>query len=87
LRQFRSLPIFAYMETAIRPDGMRIRLLRVGRRMNGTALAERVGVTRHHLANVELGRSTPSLDLLVRIANELDVSVDYLLGRDQEKAA
>ena len=66
---------------------MRIRLLRVARRINGAAFAERVSVTRQHLANVELGRSSPSLDLLVRIAGELGVSVDYLLGRGEPELA
>ena len=66
---------------------MRIRLLRTARSINIVAFAERVGATRQHMSNVELGRSAPSLDLLVRIASELDVSVDYLLGRGEPELA
>ena len=66
---------------------MRIRLLRTARSINIVAFAERVGATRQHLGNVELGRSSPCLDLLVRIASELDVSVDYLLGRGEPELA
>jgi transcriptional regulator with XRE-family HTH domain len=79
------------METAIIPPvpgmGMRIRLLRTAHRMNVIVFAERVSITRQHMSNVELGRSAPSLDLLVRIASELGVSVDYLLGRDEPPSA
>jgi transcriptional regulator with XRE-family HTH domain len=74
----------AYMETAERHNGERIRRARGGHGfLNGTAFAKRLGISRQHLANIETGRSAPGRDLLVRIANELDVSVDYLLGRDE----
>jgi transcriptional regulator with XRE-family HTH domain len=77
------------METETIPPvtglGMRIRLLRTARSINIVTFAERVGATRQHLGNVELGRSSPSLDLLVRVASELGVSVDYLLGRGEPK--
>ena len=33
--------------------------------------------------NYESGDREPSLDLLVKIADYLDVSIDYLLGRDE----
>ena len=68
-------------------NGERIRLLRTARSVSVTAFAERVSITRQHMSNVELGRSAPSLDLLVRIASELGVSVDYLLGRDEPPSA
>jgi transcriptional regulator with XRE-family HTH domain len=79
------------METVIIPPGtgmgMRIRLQRTARSINIIAFAKRIGVTRQHLSNVELGRSSPSLELLVRVAGELGVSVDYLLGRGEPELA
>ena len=83
----RSVHSIACMETAARHNGMRIRLLRTERRIKGIELAERVGVTRQHLANVELGRSAPSLELLVKISQEFGVPLDDLIVRDAVKAA
>lgn len=65
---------------------MRIRLARTARDINATDFAERVGITRKHLWNLERDRHAPSLDLLVRIADELGTSTDYILGRDPELA-
>jgi transcriptional regulator with XRE-family HTH domain len=67
--------------------GMRIRLLRTARSVSVTAFAERVSVTRQYLSKVERGCSSPGRDLLIRIASELDVSVDYLLGRGEPELA
>ena len=77
----------AHMETAARQNGMRIRLLRVERRINGVSFAKRVGVSRQHLANIELGRSAPSLELLVRISREFGVPLDDLILRDESEPA
>lgn len=35
------------------------------------------------LYRYEVGAHTPSMDIIERIADALDVSVDYLLGRDE----
>ena len=86
LTPFLSMPIVSVMETAIRQNGTRIRLARGGRGFNGTAFAKRLGISRQHLANIEYDRAAPSLELLVRIADELGTSTDYLLGRDAKAA-
>lgn len=39
------------------------------------ALAEKLGVTREHISAIENGRKEPSLTLLKKIANKLDVSL------------
>ena len=41
-------------------------------------LAEMVGVNRFHISNIERGKSSPSLKLLIKIADALDVSLDDL---------
>lgn len=43
-------------------------------------LAEKVGVRHWWLSEVESGKSTPSLQLLLRIANELGVTTNDLLN-------
>jgi len=41
-------------------------------------LAELVGVNRFHISNIERGKSLPSVKLLIKIANVLDVSLNDL---------
>lgn len=48
---------------------------------NQTELAEYCCVTRQAITEMKSGRSYPSLDTLVKIADYFEVSTDYLLGR------
>ena len=56
------------------------------RRQNGLTLAEaaqKLGIQRRSLSNIESGAKGCSIDLLVRIADTYGCSLDYLiLGRD-----
>jgi transcriptional regulator with XRE-family HTH domain len=47
-------------------------------RLTQAELGRRVGVTRGHIANIELGRSDPSLELMERIATALDLEIDLV---------
>ncbi len=47
-------------------------------RLTQDELGQRVGVTRGHIANIELGRSDPSLELMERIATALDLEIDLV---------
>ena len=38
-------------------------------------LAEKVGVSTHHIAMIEIARHYPTLDLVERIANSLDIEI------------
>jgi len=42
-------------------------------------LAELVGVNRFHISKIERGKRSPSVKLLVKIANVLGVPIDDLL--------
>jgi DNA-binding XRE family transcriptional regulator len=42
-------------------------------------LAELVGVNRFHISKIERGKRTPSVKLLIKIADVLNVSLDDLL--------
>jgi len=44
-------------------------------------MAERLGMKQPSYIRYEQGTSEPTLETLVKIADVLDVSVDYLLGR------
>ena len=60
---------------------MRIRELRKQKGMDGKTLAEKVGVTPAAISNYELGQREPSYEMLLKIAEELDTTVDYLLEK------
>lgn len=59
--------------------GMRIALLRAEKGWSQAELARRIGVSTSAVGMYEQGRREPSLDLLVRLAQELGVTTDYLL--------
>jgi len=46
-------------------------------------LADMLGITQPSYIRYENGTSEPSFEMLVRIADIFDVSVDYLLGRSE----
>lgn len=47
-------------------------------------LAEQVGVHQTFISHVEKGLKTPTVSMLVAIADVLDCSIDGLLGRDEK---
>jgi transcriptional regulator with XRE-family HTH domain len=59
--------------------GMRIALLRASNSWSQAELARRIGVSASAVGMYEQGRREPSLDLVVRLANEFGVTTDYLL--------
>ena len=42
-------------------------------------MAERAGISVVHLCNIELGKKTPGLTVLIRIAEALEVATDWIL--------
>lgn len=61
------------------PLGERIKELRKEAGWSQGELAERVGTDARQVSRYENGRITPSLDVLVRIAEVLNISIDYLV--------
>jgi transcriptional regulator with XRE-family HTH domain len=60
--------------TAVRlPVGEKLRAWRHARRMSQLKLAEQAQISARHLCFVETGRSTPSRDMVIRLAEQLDV--------------
>lgn len=47
--------------------------------------AKKIGVTEYVLLDYETGLKLPSLATLIRIADALDVSIDFLIGRSPGK--
>ena len=59
--------------------GKRIKRYRTDKKMSQEDLASKIGTVYKHVSNIETGAKAPSLELLVMIANALDVSADDLL--------
>lgn len=59
--------------------GKRIKHYRMDKKMSQEDLGKAVSVNSQHISNIESGRRYPSLELIVFIANALDVSADDLL--------
>ncbi len=60
--------------------GQRIRKARKSKNINQRMLAEKLGISTQHCSHIETGKTHISLPLLVKIANELDSSLDELLA-------
>lgn len=59
--------------------GKRIKSYRTTKGLSQEAFGEMIFVNNQHISRIESGKSKPSLDLLVAIANLLGVSADDLL--------
>ena len=61
--------------------GKRIKYLRRKRGWDQKELAKRVGISFSYLCNIEKGKPNPSITVFVSLADVLDVTLDYLVGR------
>ena len=59
----------------------RLKAARELRKWNQNDLASRAGMPPSSIAHFEAGSRKPSFDTLRRLANSLEVTTDYLLGR------
>lgn len=57
---------------------LRIKEVSKAKGVSITKLAEQVGITQPNMSNIANGKTSPSLDLLERIASALDVEVSEL---------
>ena len=62
----------------------RIKELRTQRKITQEELGNIINVQKAAVSKYELGRAVPSTDVLTKLANYFNVSVDYLLGRTDE---
>lgn len=60
----------------------RLTLARIVRGLSQTELAERVGVRSASISGYESGKASPSVDVLIKLAKALNVSLDYLCSID-----
>lgn len=60
--------------------GLRIKRFRTDKNLSQEDFGNLAFANSHHISNIEQGRSAPSLELLIAIANALDVSADDILA-------
>ena len=60
---------------------IRLKSARKAKRMTQEDLVKKVNTTKATISNYENGSSTPSNEMLLLLADVLDISTDYLLGR------
>ena len=63
----------------------KLTLLRRREGMSQEQLADRLGITRQSVSKWESGASVPELAKLIAIADLFGVSLDYLMGRKDER--
>lgn len=64
----------------------RLKELRKQAHLTQVELASKLGIVQSSYADWERGKKRPTQDNLVKIAQVLNVSVDYLVGNSEEKA-
>lgn len=61
----------------------RLRKMRMKHKFTQQNMADKLGISLNAYQKYEQAERSPSLECLVTIADILDVSTDYLLGRDE----
>lgn len=67
--------------------GERLRNLRESKNLTQLELSKQINIGNVTLSQYESNKRKPDNDTLVQIADFFDVSVDYLLGRQQSKSS
>ncbi|MGB9782605.1 MAG: helix-turn-helix domain-containing protein [Moorellaceae bacterium] len=64
--------------------GERLNHLRKSRGLKAEELTEAIGLKRRIIFHYEKNEAKPSFDILIRLADFFDVSLDYLVGRSDD---
>ncbi len=59
--------------------------MRTSNNLTQKQLADLLNIERSTLSSYETGRRYPDVHILVKLADTFDVSVDYLLGRENDQ--
>jgi transcriptional regulator with XRE-family HTH domain len=60
----------------------RLKMVRKTLGLTQKQVAEIMGITEQNYQRYEYGKTTPTLEKLVKFCNDFKVSLDYLMGRD-----
>ncbi len=67
--------------------GQKVRKLRTGHGWSQDKFGEMVGIHGRHVGKYETGKAMPNADTIVKIAQALNVSIDFLLRNDLKNTA
>ncbi|CAK7029064.1 helix-turn-helix transcriptional regulator [Phascolarctobacterium sp.] len=73
-----------YDEKSLQGIGNKIKLLRTLRRVSQQQLAKQLGISQTHMSNIEGGRVSVNLRLLMRIANLFECRLDDIISAFNE---
>ena len=65
---------------------LRIKEIMNERNVTSAWLAEQVGISKVAVSNIVTGKSSPSLDNLIKIAGVLNISITELIGEEKEES-
>jgi transcriptional regulator with XRE-family HTH domain len=63
--------------------GERVRWIRKHKQWSMHQLAERIGSTHSYISQLERDQIRPGIDMVIGLADALEVSIDYLVGREE----
>ena len=63
---------------------MNLRAIREELGLTQKDLANKIGVSHTNIYNYEVGRTEPSIEMLIKLADALGVSVGFLVGAEDE---
>lgn len=63
--------------------GKRLREVRKSKKITQQELADRLGIKRNTYSDWENGKTEPTFEILVKLADLFDISLDWLFGRDK----
>lgn len=63
----------------------RLKQLREAKNITQVRMGIELGVSQETISGYEIGKATPPADMLVKLADILNTSVDYILGRTNNK--
>ena len=63
----------------------RLKTLREAKKITQLRLAMELGVSQETISGYETGKAVPPADMLIKLAGELNTSIDYLLERTDIK--
>lgn len=74
--------MFFYFSSSV--FARRLQYLRKSKELTLEQLGEVIGSTRATISNLETETKKPSLDMVIKLADYFQVSIDYLVGRTDD---
>ena len=71
------------MDEKLKMFGKRVALLRANRNITQERLAELIGYSPNHISKLESARTNPSFDLIIKIADALNIQPKELFDYEQ----